>query len=376
MSSPIRVAQVVGKMKGGGVEAVVMDYYRHVDRSRVQFDFLVDEDSTVVPRDEIESLGGRVFEVPPYQRLPHYMRELEVLFRAECWPIVHSHVTALSVFPLCAAKRARVPIRIAHSHSTSGRGEYAKNAMKAVLRHLSNVFPTARFACSEFAGEWLFGKGVSFDVVYNAIDLRAFSFAAAVRAETRSELGVARDTFVVGHLGRFVAQKNQVFLVDTFAELTRTRPDSVLVLAGDGDSRPLIEFRAAERGVADKVMFLGQREDASRLYQAFDAFALPSLYEGLGLVGVEAQRAGLPCLLSDAVTREVDVTGTCEFLPIEDPKVWAAALSRIAEAPARDRSLSENGRLRFDDYDIEKAAPKLVACYERLVSEAERAASA
>ncbi len=124
------------------------------------------------------------------------------------------------------------------------------------------------------------------------------------------------------------------------------------------------------------VQLLGQREDANRLYQAFDAFALPSLYEGLGLVGVEAQRAGLPCLLSDAVTREADVTGTCEFLPIEDPKVWAAALSRIAEAPARDRSLSENGRLRFDDYDIEKAAPKLVACYERLVSEAERAASA
>ncbi|MFC7579893.1 glycosyltransferase family 1 protein [Schaalia naturae] len=363
-------------MRGGGVEAVVMNYYRHVDRSCVQFDFLVDEDSTIVPRDEIESLGGRVFEVPPYQRLPRYTRELEILFRAERWPIVHSHVNALSVFPLRAAKRARVPIRIAHSHSTSGRGEHAKNAMKAVLKRLSNLYPTKRFACSEYAGEWLFGKGASFDVVYNAIDLQAFSFSASVRAEARSELGLVGDTFAIGHLGRFMAQKNQAFLVDVFAELARTRPDSVLVFAGDGDSRPLVELRAAERGVADKVMFLGQREDANRLYQAFDAFALPSLYEGLCLVGVEAQRAGLPCLLSDAITREVDVTGTCEFLPVGDPKAWAAALSQIAEAPARDRSLSKHERLRFDDYDIEKAAPKLVACYEHLASEAKRAASA
>lgn len=134
MANPIRVAQIVGKMNGGGVEAVVMNYYRHIDRSKVQFDFLVDSDSTLVPREEIESLGGRVFEIPPYQHVIEYQRELLRLFRQEGWKIVHSHINALSVFPLRAAKKAGVPVRIAHSHSTSGKGEYAKNALKTVRK--------------------------------------------------------------------------------------------------------------------------------------------------------------------------------------------------------------------------------------------------
>ena len=171
MTNPIRVAQIVGKMNGGGVEAVVMNYYRHIDRSKVQFDFLVDSDSTLIPREEIESLGGRVFEVPPYQHVVEYQRELQRLFKQEGWKIVHSHINALSVFPLRAAKKAGVPVRIAHSHSTSGKGEYAKNTLKAVLKTQSNRYPTHRFACSKFAGEWLFGNAAEFDVVYNAIDL-------------------------------------------------------------------------------------------------------------------------------------------------------------------------------------------------------------
>ena len=153
----IRVAQIMGYMDGGGVEQVVMNYYRHIDRSRVQFDFLVCEGSGMVPSDEIEALGGRVFMVPGYRRLPRYMAELERLFREERWPIVHSHVNALSVFPLRAAKKAGVPVRIAHSHSTAGKGEPVKNAAKAVLKCFANVYPTHRMACSRYAGEWLFG---------------------------------------------------------------------------------------------------------------------------------------------------------------------------------------------------------------------------
>ena len=145
----IRVAQVMGYMDGGGVEQVVMNYYRHVDRSRVQFDFLVDEDSTLVPRDEIESLGGRVFLVPPYQRVVAYQRALVGLFREQGWPIVHSHVNALSVFPLCAAKRAGVPVRIAHSHSTAGRGEPLKNAAKAArMLKITFIWKTSFNTCS------------------------------------------------------------------------------------------------------------------------------------------------------------------------------------------------------------------------------------
>ena len=368
MSEPIRVVQVMGKMVGGGIEAVVMNYYRHIDHSRVQFDFLVDEDSTLVPREEIEALGGRVIKVPPYQQVGAYMRECEVLFRQEDWLIVHSHLNSLSVFPLRAAKRAGVPVRIAHSHSTSGRGEYAKNALKIVLKTQANRYPTHRLACSHFAGEWLFGEGAEFDVMYNAIDLGRFSFNAEVRAKERADLGIAGSTFVIGHLGRFMPQKNQRFLIDAFATFVETHPDSVLLLAGEGEQRPLAENRAIERGVSGKVRFLGQRSDVDRLYQAFDVFVLPSLYEGLGLVGIEAQRASLPCLLSDRITREVDVTGTCEFLPIADPMIWTKALIHVADTLGYDRGdLGPDGC--FDLYDIEQAAPRLVEYYERALVE-------
>lgn len=152
MTEPVRVAQVVGKMVGGGVEAVVMNYYRHIDHSKVQFDFLVDSDSTLVPRDEIESLGGRVFEIPPYQHVVKYQRELQRLYKQEGWNIVHSHINALSVFPLRAAKKAGVPVRIAHSHSMSGKGEFAKNVVKGFLKLFSTRYPTNLAACTEHAG--------------------------------------------------------------------------------------------------------------------------------------------------------------------------------------------------------------------------------
>lgn len=367
MTEPIRVAQVMGKMLGGGVEAVVMNYYRHIDREKVQFDFIVDGDSTLVPRKEIESLGGRVFLVPPYQQMAQYSRALEGLFRREHWLIAHSHVNALSLFPLRAAKRAGVPVRIAHSHSTSGKGEHAKNLVKHLLRTQANRYPTHRFACSRYAGEWLFGRDAVFEVLYNAIDLSRFSFNAEARAKARADLGLVDGQLAIGHVGRFMTQKNHAFLIDVFAEVVRRRSDAVLLLVGSGELRHFAECRAAERGVADKVMFLGQRDDVDRLYQAFDAFVLPSLYEGLCLVGVEAQRAGLPCFLSDTITREVDVTGEVAFLSIEDTHTWAAPLVNLTIQPVA-RILSAEKLARFAPYDISQAAAKLEAKYLCMVA--------
>ena len=359
----------MGKMVGGGVEAVVMNYYRHIDRSCVQFDLLVDADSTLVPREEVEALGGRVFEVPPYQRVVEYQRGMRRLFEQERWPIVHSHINALSVFPLRAAKRAGVPVRIAHSHSTSGKGEHAKNAVKAALKTQASRYPTHRLACSRYAGEWLFGKGAEFDVLYNAIDLSSFAFDAEARALARADLGLVGGQFAIGHVGRFTAQKNHLFLLEAFEVVARRRDDAVLLLAGDGEQRSLAECWVAERGLSNRVLFLGQRDDIQRVYLAFDAFVLPSLYEGLGLVGVEAQRAGLPCLLSDQITREVDVTGTVRFLPIDDSRTWADALCAI-QPDESARNLGESPEC-FSDYDITQAAPKLLGLYERLLAEAD-----
>lgn len=352
MAEPIRVAQVMGKMLGGGVEAVVMNYYRHVDRAMVQFDFLVDADSTLVPREEIESLGGRIFVIPPYQRQLAYQRELEALFREQRWPIVHSHVNALSVFPLRAAKRAGVPVRIAHSHSTANPDERAKTAVKDVLRTQANRYPTERFACGEYAGEWLFGRGADFTVMPNAIDLGKFAFSSEKRAALRTELGIDGNTFVVLHMGRFVEQKNHRFLLDIFAELLGQRPGSVLLLAGDGPLRPEIERRASELGIADHVRFLGQCPDADALYCAADAFCLPSLYEGLPVVAVEAQASGLPLLMSTDVSDEAAITSRARRLTLGvGAGAWAEELASLG-AGARVEPLSEGDREALSTYDI------------------------
>lgn len=366
--TPIRVCQVVGNMNGGGVEQVVMNYYHHVDRSRVQFDFVVTEGSTLVPSQDIEGLGGRVFLVPPYKQLAGFESALYGLFKGHPeWRIVHSHMNALSVFPLHQAARAGVPVRIAHSHSTSGKGELLKNAAKAILRTQANRYPTHRFACSKFAGEWLFGKGVPFEVMYNAIDLDRFWFSAPARAKARAGLGLVGGQVAIGHVGRFMPQKNHGFLIEALARACERRDDLVLLCVGSGEAEALAESSVAERGLSDKVKFLGQRDDVNELYQAFDAFALPSLYEGLCLVGVEAQAAGLPCILSDAITREVDVTGTCDFLPIDDPDVWAEAFCHIEPRTEAERAGIDHAD--FANYDIVRQGAWLTERYLQLYEE-------
>ena len=180
MNEPLRIAQVMGKWLGGGVESVVMNYYRNIDRSAVQFDFICDSDSTDIPYDEIESLGGRVFVVPPYQKVFAYRKALVKLFKENGYKIVHSHLNTLSVFPLSAAKKAGIKIRIAHSHSTSNKKEFKRNVLKKILRPWTNLLATEYFCCSEVAGRWQFGDkkydGGKVFLLRNAIDLEKFRF--------------------------------------------------------------------------------------------------------------------------------------------------------------------------------------------------------
>lgn len=365
---PIRVAHVMGKMVGGGLEAVVMNYYRHIDRSRVQFDFIVDEDSTLVPRKEIESLGGRIFTAPPYQHVVAYQRVLTKLFREQGWVIVHSHENALSVFPLRAAKRAGVPVRIAHSHSTAGRGEPIRNAMKWILRRFSNVYPTHRMACSRHAGEWLFGKGAEFEVVRNAIDLFQFDFDAEARKGERAELGIKDKTFVVGHAGRFVPQKNHAFLIEMFAEILQRNTDSLLLLVGEGPLLESVRELTRARKTADKVRFIGHREEMGRLYQAFDVFCLPSNYEGLGMVAIEAQVSGLPTICSENVPDEALVCDFAVKMSLSDgAATWAETVLRM-------RPCLRNGHVREaknHGYDIVSASELLQERYADLASGAQ-----
>lgn len=359
MDEPIRVAQIIGKMVNGGVEAVVMNYYRHIDRSKVQFDFIVDADSTVSPPAEIEELGGRVYIVPPYQHIWSYIRALIQLFRQNRYRIVHAHLNTLSVFPLFAAKCAGAPVRIAHSHSTAARGETARNIMKYALRPFSKVFATHYAACSRYAGEWLFGKRAMEEgrvtIFNNAIELDKFSYDADVRSGVRRELGV-EGRFVIGHVGRFCYQKNQSFLIDVFEEVYRRNPDAVLMFTGDGADRAIIEEKASKLARRGSVIFMGNRDDVARLYQAMDMFVLPSRYEGLGMSAIEAQACGVPAILSSAVPEEAIIRASTKVLELSaGASAWA---DEIMKAQPTDRA-----PYRGEAYDIRVQARKLTAYY-------------
>ncbi len=364
----IRIAHVIGKWVGGGVEAVVMNYYRNIDHNKIQFDFICDEDSTNIPYDEIEKLGGNVILIPPYQKLISYHKKLKKILKDGNYKIVHSHINTLSVFSLFAAKCAGVPVRIAHSHSTTNKKEKKKNLLKQILRPFSKIFATDYMCCSELAGRWLFGnkeydKGNVY-LLNNAIDLEKFKYDENVRKEKRKELNIDDDTLVIGHVGRFVEQKNHRFLIDIFNEVHKQNDNSILILVGQG---PLIEEmknKIKSLDLENSVKFLGQRKDINELYQAMDLFLFPSLYEGLGMVLIEAQMSGLYCLASDIVPINAKVSNNIEFISLKtNERKWAEHIRNI------DNSLNrkmDKKKISCMGFDIKNEALKLENKYLNL----------
>ena len=262
-----------------------MNYYRNIDKDKIQFHFLCDEDSTNIPYEEIEKMGGKVIIIPPYQRLFEYQKELYRIFKENNYKIVHSHINALSVFPLRIAKKAGVPIRIAHSHSTSNKKEWKKNILKMILRPLSKLYANNYFACTEYAGKWLFGKKVverkELNVINNAIDLKKFEFNENTRKALREELGIKDDTLIIGHVGRFMKQKNHEFLVEVFNEVYKKNQNTLLILIGQGPLLSEIKQKAINLNIEDKIKFIGQVTDVEKYYNIMDIFLFPSIYEGL-----------------------------------------------------------------------------------------------
>jgi len=364
-NKPIRVAQIIGKWLGGGVESVVMNYYRNIDRNKIQFDFICDNDSTNIPYAEIESLGGKVILIPPYQKVIKYHKELKRVLKEGNYKIVHSHINTLSVFSLFAAKCAGVPVRIAHSHSTTNKKEKRKNLMKQLLRPFSKVFATDYMCCSELAGRWLFGdkeydKGNVY-LLNNAIDLDKFRYDETVRREKRKELNIKDDTLVIGHVGRFVEQKNHRFLIDIFNEVHKQNENSILLLVGQGPLMEEIKEKVKSLGIEDCVKFLGQRNDINELYQVMDLFLFPSLYEGLGMVAVEAQVSGLPCVVSTEIPEIAKVTEKITFINLENKiEIWTEIIFKYLKNINRKNINFTDG---IKKYDIIKETTKLEKKY-------------
>lgn len=361
----IKVAQVVGNARFGGVVSCVLNFFRHVDRDRFEFHFYTYGPSPF--DEEIESLGGKVFYIPNVLVPFKSVAAMRKRFREQSYDIVHAHLTTLNVVPLFAAKTAGVKVRVSHAHSTTHKTEKVY-IVKCFLKAFAGMFATALAGCSRYACRWLYGKrrGDGAFVLRNAIDLKRFSRDDGKSAALRREYGLENKK-VVGNIGRFEFQKNQLFLVDAFAELARRREDVALAIVGGGSLAEEIAEKIREKGIGDRARVYTEKKDVQDYFALFDVFALPSLFEGLPLVAVEAQAMGLPCLLSSEITPETSVGGEVRFLPVDATEKWTEELDVMLDVCLKydaTEVIAENG------YDITRESARLESYYESLIAPA------
>ena len=363
-TEPIRILEVVNAMDRAGLETMIMNYYREFDRDRVQLDFLVHRGWRGDYEDEIESLGGRIYRAPRLypQHCLSYRRFMRRFFAERPYPVVHSHIDAMSAFPLAMARDCGVPVRIAHSHSESIDRDVKLPIKMAARRNLPNV-ATHYWACSKSAGLFLFGEKNldKVHVVRNAVDLEAYRFDSGARESVRRELDIADGQLAVGHVGRFSKVKNHAHLINLLVELRARGVDAVLVLCGGGELHDDLQNMVRKSGLDAYVRFLGVRDDVPRIVNAFDVFVFPSLYEGISLALIEAQANGLPVLASDAVSGESLMLPTAESMSLELPiGDWAEAAIRLScggRAEGTIEVLTDAG------YEIHRAAKELAEAY-------------
>lgn len=365
----LRVVHIIGKVEMGGVQAVVMNYYRNIDKTKVQFDFIIDGYNETPIDKEIESMGGKVYKIEPYEKnIFKNMLQCYKIFKTNKYTIVHCHLNTLSVFPLFVAWICKIKIRICHNHSTAAKGEGKKNLIKYILLPFSKLFATHYCACSELSGRWIFGNNFynkgKVKLIKNAIDINKYSYNKSVRDKKREQMNL-NNKFVIGHVGRFVYQKNHNFLIDIFNEAYKINNNLILILVGDGRLKNQIQYKVKNLGLKDNILFLGNRFDVPELMQAMDLFLLPSFYEGLPVVGIEAQAAGLKCIFSDSITYETKITDLVEFISLnKSSKYWANQIIKYSNGYNRENT---DIRIKKARYEIKIAAHNLLLWYKKLL---------
>ncbi len=365
----LRVLHSVSNMARAGIETMLMNYYREIDRDRVQFDFLANKPVPGEYDDEIRSMGGRVFVSPGLNPLhyPQYRRFVADLLHSD--PdirIVHAHNEAMGYYALQSAKDAGIGVRIAHAHNTQIIKDY-KYPLKLLCKQLLPGAATDYWSCGRDAGIYYYGEKrwkESGFILRNAINVPRFAFQPDVRDRVRKANGL-ENCFVIGHVGRFNVQKNHTRLLDIFAEIVKSVPDARLALIGVGELEQSVKEKAQTLGIQDKTLFLGQMSDVNEWYQAMDCFVLPSLFEGLPVVGIEAQTAGLPCFFSDRVTDEIVLSPQAHRIPLDaDDAEWAREILTARNSEA-DRSQGMD-IARQAGYDIHEEAKKLQEIYLKM----------
>jgi len=341
-----------------------MNLYRAVDRSIIQFDFIVHSEKKGEFNDEIEQLGGKIYVCPIFKghNIFQYKLWLETFFREHKeYRILHSHIRSCASLYIPVAKKHGLKT-IIHSHSTSN-GKGFKSLAKKILQYPLRYQADYLVACSKEAGEWLFGKAYlrrgKYMIIPNAVDVKKFSLNENVRNDYRKQLGV-EGKIVFGNVGRFHESKNHMFLLDVFSEIHRRNGNTVLMLVGDGYLRSVIENRIHQLGLDNSVILTGTRSDVPNLMQAMDVFLLPSLWEGLPVTLVEAQAAGLPCLVSDTITKDADISDLIHRLPLGDVSKWAD----LALSPLVRHDVSKE--IKASGFDIKDSAKFLTTFYQKI----------
>ena len=366
---PYRILHMIASLNVGGSQAMVMNIYRCIDRTKIQFDFLIDHPEEIDLKDKIEALGGRVYAMPTFYgyNIMEVRRAWNAFFREHPeYRVLHVHARSYACLYLPIAKKYGLTT-ISHSHSTSnGRGVLGriKNILQIPIRYQADYL----FACSESAGRWLYGNR-AYDqgrvrLIRNAIDAEAFRYDPIKRKEVREQFGLKEEDFVIGNVGRLVQPKNHDFLFRCFCEV-RKEIHCKLLLVGDGNLKEELQQKAQQLGIINDVIFAGTQKNVVPFYQAMDVFVFPSLWEGLGIAAIEAQAAGLHCIVSQEVTREVDIgKGLVECLSLEAPmQQW---VQQILSCKGSER-LETIQDIEKAGYDIKENVAKMEGFYLSLV---------
>lgn len=326
---PIKVLYINGNiMKRGGIEAFMMNYFRNIDKSVIHIDFVVHGYEEGCYDNEIIAAGSKIYHVPTKSKHPFtYAKRLEKIFKSDNYSIVHSHLDAMSGWSLKIAKQVGIPVRIAHSHNTA---LLTKNPIKILVNNYAKKqilkYATDLFACSDAAGKWLYGAEKKFTVINNAIEIKKFQFDIQKRINVREKYAW-ENKFVVGCVGRFDYQKNQEFLIPVLKSVLEKRPETILVFVGDGNTKETVKKLVYNNELDAEVCFLGSIDNVHEIYNAFDLFVLPSRFEGLCFVAIEAQTNGLQCILSDQVTKETKICVNTELLSL-NTESWTNEICR------------------------------------------------
>ena len=368
----IKVAISLNKCDSGGQKSLVMAYLRNFDRSRVQFDLIVDADSNSIPYEEVEKLGGRVFVIPPYQKIFKHLSALKRIFSDNDYDVLYAVNNTMNIFPLYVAKKKGIKVRVSESLTMASHHELLKTVLKTVLRFFSHCWCNYYMANGRDCGIYQFGKKAmeqgKVAIFLSPVDAKANTFNPELRAITRKKYGW-ENKIVYGFIARFEKQKNPLFLIDIMYFISRKQENAHFVIIGAGSLEEKMKERINEYEMGNRLSWLGRREDIKQFYNAFDAFLLPSLYEGLPVVGVESQATGLPVFFSENITKEAGIAELGHYISLKKPAdEWADVIIEETKKSIPNRRGREDDLIKCG-FDSVTESNRLLDYFEKAVRE-------